>query len=203
MYRLLAVSSLPAWERTTVYFADDRAVPRDHPESNYRLVRETLLERAGIPGDRVHPMIPERWDAPLEEADPASALERLDPIARAYADALPPRLDLILLGLGRDGHTASLFPGAAALDERERRVLAVEGPTAPRFRLTITPPEIARARLVVVLVRGREKREALRKSATPGSAVDVPGRLANRGIWLVDRDAIGSTDAPGSGDGAP
>lgn len=191
IYELLAGSPLVPWEQVSVYFADERAVPRDDPRSNYRLVQETLLERGSLPDARVHPMIPGTFSGSETPAGENPAFtQKLDRLARAYEETLPPRLDLVVLGLGDDGHTASLFPGSAALDERQRRVLAVVGPSEPRHRLTITSPVIEAARLVVVLVRGPSKTRALRQALQRGPASEVPGRLARSGIWLIGSDAL-------------
>jgi len=182
VYEALASSPYPDWDRTDVFFADERAVAPDDPASNYRLARETLLERAGIPGERVYPMF---------SREPAGDHEALERAALAYEDVLPPRLDVLILGLGEDGHTASLFPGADTLSETRRRVVPAIGPTEPRRRLTITPGVIHAARLVVVLARGSRKREAVRRALEmqTGTVQDTPGLLARHGIWILDFEA--------------
>jgi 6-phosphogluconolactonase len=164
------------WGDVEIFFGDERAVPPDDPASNYRMAMVTLLGRVPIPAEQVHRLEAERTDR--------------DAAARAYERLLPDRLDVLLLGMGADGHTASLFPGAAALDERARRVVPVTGPTAPRERLTITPPVIAAARRVAVLVAGADK------AATVGRALqgpvrprDLPVQLALGGTWFLDREA--------------
>ncbi len=178
VYEALARAPQPRWDLIDVYFADERAVPPDAPESNYRLVRETLLDRVGIHPTRVHRM-------------PADA-DDLDAAARAYERDFPARLDVLVLGLGTDGHTASLFPGQAAVEERERRIVGVEAPAEPRRRLTITPRVISEARLIVVLVRGEYKITAVRRALSgSGSPLDCPGRLARRGVWILAADAVG------------
>jgi len=178
VYEALARASQPRWDRLDVYFADERAVPPDDPESNYRLVRETLLDRVPIPPARVHRM-------------PADG-EDLDEAALAYERAFPPRLDVLVLGLGTDGHTASLFPGDPAVDEWDRRIVAVEAPAEPRRRLTITPRVIAGAHLIVVLARGEYKMTAVRRAlSSAGTPEEVPGRLARRGVWILDTHAAG------------
>lgn len=183
VYEALARSPYPRWEGIDVWFADERGVSPEDPESNYRLVRETLLDHVPIPAERVHRMPAERED--------------LDEAARDYERGFPPRLDVLVLGLGTDGHTASLFPGDPAVEERERRIVAVEAPTEPRRRLTITPRVIAEARLLVVLARGEYKmtavRRALSSSATPS---ECPGRLARRGVWILDTEAVGGLIGP-------
>jgi 6-phosphogluconolactonase len=147
------------WTRTGVFFGDERAVPPDHPDSNYRMARETLLGPAGVPRDNVV-----RWRA--EDPD-------LDAAARDYAQALaaaggPPYLDLALQGLGSDGHTASLFPGTAVLGETERLAVAVQVP-AKGARLTLTYPALFGAREVYFLVTGADKAPALAAVLRPGS----------------------------------
>jgi 6-phosphogluconolactonase len=159
------------WPRVDVYFGDERAVPPEDPESNYRLVKETLLARLQVP-PRVHRMEADRPDLESAAAD--------------YARLLPERLDVLLLGMGPDGHTASLFPGSPALDER-RRVVGVVAPKPPPVRLTITPPVIAAAREVAVLATGADKAEAVwRALEGPRAAREVPVQLAAHGVWFLD-----------------
>lgn len=173
--RLAQAPGLP-WDRVEIFFADERAVPPEDPRSNYRLARERLLEHVKIPAEQVHRMPAERPD--LEEA------------AREYEARLPPRLDLLILGMGSDGHTASLFPDAPTLAEAERRVLPAEGPEPPRRRLTLTPPAIASARLIVMLVCGAAKKDAVRCAlGDAGRPERCPARLARRGVWILDREA--------------
>jgi 6-phosphogluconolactonase len=120
--------------------------------------------------------------------------EDRDEAARDYERGLPPRFDLLLLGLGPDGHTASLFPGSSALREKERRVVAVVGPKPPPNRLTITPPVIAAAARVVVLATGAEKKAAVHAALTTlADPFDCPARLVCDAEWHVDRAAAAST----------
>ena len=159
------------------------AVPRDHADSNFRMAMEALLSRVPIPPARIHRMEAERQD--------------LDAAAAAYGDLLPAALDVLVLGMGADGHTASLFPGSPALAERERRVVVVDGPKPPRRRMTITPPVIAAARHVVVLVTGKEKAAAVARAvdeATPAS--EIPAALARHGVWFLDRAAAARLARP-------
>ena len=123
IFRRLARQGHPDPARVRLYFADERAVPRDDPASNYRLARETLIDPVGIPDEHVFPMIPESWGEPTPEA--------LQRAATAYEAVLPPRLDLILLGLGQDGHTASLFPGTG---------IEWPGATVPARVVPLAPP---------------------------------------------------------------
>src|SRR6185503_11721445 len=110
----------------------------------------------------------------------------LERTADDYASRLPRALDILVLGIGADGHTASLFPRSPALRERTRRVVPVRAPKPPERRLTITPPVIAAARLVIVLAAGEDKAEAVAKAIlgheTPD---DVPARLARDGVWFL------------------
>lgn len=176
VYEALAADPELDWSRVDIFFADERIVPFDDPASNYRLARETLLDRIDIPPGRIHPM-------PADAPDPESA-------AASYAEALPERLDILVLGLGQDGHTASLFPQSSALAS-EKRVTIAEAPVAPHRRLTITPSVITAAHLVVVLARGENKTAALRLAlANSGGIAECPARLARGGIWILGRDAV-------------
>ena len=178
VYRRLA-DELPepeSWSRVEVYFADERCVPPDDPASNYRMVRETLLDLLPAAPARVHRMEGERSDG--------------NAAARAYEALLPERLDLLVLGLGPDGHIASLFPRSPSLAESRRRVLAVTAPKPPPERLTITPPVVLAARLTIGLVAGAGKAEALARALdAPDEPDQTPGRLARDGLWIVDTAA--------------
>jgi 6-phosphogluconolactonase len=171
-----------AWRRIDVFFGDERCVPPGDPASNYRMAREALLDRVPVDLSQVHRMEGERADH--------------DEAARAYEAVLPARLDLLVLGLGDDGHTASLFPGAPSLAESHRRVIAVDGPTPPRDRLTITPPVIRGARLTIGLVAGAAKADALARVIDGPYAPDrTPGQLARAGLWIADTAAAARLEA--------
>ena len=164
------------WDRLEIFFSDERGVPPTDPNSNYRMASDALFQRAPIPGEQVHRMEAERAD--------------LEGAAREYAGMLPEALDVLLLGMGADGHTASLFPHHAALRERARRVVAVtEGvPLAPR--LTITPPVIDRAKRVMVLVSGLDKAAAVARALDGPDQPEVfPIQLARHRMWILDRAA--------------
>jgi 6-phosphogluconolactonase len=168
------------WPAVQIYFGDERAVPPDHPDSNYGLARRTLLAAVPIPADAVFRM----------EAERAGR----DRAAAEYADILPERIDVLLLGVGPDGHTASLFPGTPSVQERRRLVLAVARPPRPLLpqvdRMTITPVVIAAAREVIVLVRGTGKADLLREILEgPLQAARLPAQLARSGSWLLDPGA--------------
>jgi 6-phosphogluconolactonase len=161
------------WPRVRAFFADERAVPPDHPESNFGMARAALLSHVPLASGAVFRMEAERVDR--EQA------------AHDYAASLPDTLDLLVLGLGADGHTCSLFPHSAALRERVRAVVPARAPSPPHDRLTITPPVIARARTIVMLVTGTSKAAAVRAVLEGPDDVDAcPGRLARRGDWLLD-----------------
>lgn len=200
-YELLAAPPFAAmWDPAQVelWFGDERAVPPDAVESNYRMVREALLDVARVPAARVHRMEAERADLDTAAADYEARLARVCGTRPRTAGGPPPVLDLVLLGLGSDGHTASLFPHAASLGERERWVVATERPHSPIAppvrRLTLTLPLLARAAQVVFLVVGEAKAERLAEvlegprdpERLPAQAVaPAQGRL----VWLIDRAA--------------
>jgi 6-phosphogluconolactonase len=166
------------WTRIDFYFGDERCVPPDHPDSNYRAVREALFSSLPVEPEQIRRIPAERPDR--------------DRIAADYEALLPERLDLVMLGMGEDGHTASLFPGSPALDEKKRRVVAAQGPKPPPWRISITPPVIAESRTVLVLVSGRNKASmvalALRSPTDPRK---IPIQLALRGTWIIDSAAAG------------
>jgi 6-phosphogluconolactonase len=191
VYRELSQIPLP-WDRVEIYFGDERAVPPSDAQSNYRMAREALLDAVAIPAAQIHRI-------PAERADVEAA-------ALDYAAALPPRLDLIVLGIGADGHTASLFPGSAALTERGRKVVAVEGPKPPARRLTVTPPVITAARAQIVLAAGAEKAAAVAQALEGSENVHAcPAQLARTGTWIMDRAAAARLRgvAPGAEGSAP
>lgn len=179
IYARLAASPLRdrvPWEAIEVYFGDERRVPPADARSNYAMALECLLALVPIPPWRVHRIQAER-------ADPERAAEE-------YGALLPDRVDVLLLGIGPDGHTASLFPGSPALRERRRRVLVVTSPSAPHERLTITPPVIEAARTIVVVAQGGAKAAAVERALTGSfDPQHVPAQLARRAIWILDREA--------------
>jgi 6-phosphogluconolactonase len=179
MYRLLSTApdkERVDWPRVEIYFGDERCVPPDHPDSNYRMAKEALLDYVPIDPANVHRMVGEA--------------ARPDEAAREYEACLPPRLDLALLGMGADGHTASLFPGTAALEERERPVVAVFVPRLDAWRITLTALYLSSSRQVVVETTGGEKAEALTRALeAPPGAVPIQLVQPERLRFLVDRAA--------------
>ncbi|HEX5100151.1 MAG TPA: 6-phosphogluconolactonase [Polyangiaceae bacterium] len=161
------------WNLVHVYFGDERAVPPDHSDSNYRMAKESLLSRVPIPGAQVH--------------RPAAEQPDRDAAARAYESILPAIFDVVLLGIGEDGHTASLFPGSAALAETKRRCVAVIGPKPPPERLTLTPPVLENARSLVMLATGASKAEPVERALFGAwDPLATPSQLARRGTWFLD-----------------
>jgi 6-phosphogluconolactonase len=174
-YELLAVADVD-WGAVTILFGDERWVPVGDPDSNEGMARFAFVDQV-LPRE-VHSMR-HAGDTTEEAAD---AYDRL---VRDFG-----AIDLVHLGLGPDGHTASLFPGSPALDERERMVVATGDDLHPHPRLTFTFPAIARARVVVFTVAGEEKREALAR-VKAGDDLPAARVRAERVLWLVDDAANG------------
>ncbi|MFM7454572.1 MAG: 6-phosphogluconolactonase [Cyanobium sp.] len=167
-YRHLGQQHLP-WERVDLLLGDERWVPADDPASNARLVRETLM--SGGPGQAacLHPV-------PTQLADPKQGAEAYAITLAQLCGGEPPVLDLVLLGLGDDGHTASLFPGTAATRERQRTVTVGDGKGLAR--ITLTAPVLSAARQVIFLVSGKGKRQALSRLLDPSESPErTPARL--------------------------
>lgn len=189
-YRMLARQHLP-WDRVDVLLGDERWVTASDPSSNARMLRETLLA-PGEPGSaaRFHPV---PTDAPQALAGAEAYAELLETLCPGS----PPQLDLVLLGLGDDGHTASLFPGTAAPAVRDRWTTLGEGKGLPR--VTLTAPVLSAARRVVFLVSGSSKRQALARLLDPGEdPARTPARLVQPAAEvLVLADAAAASDLPG------
>ena len=179
-----------AWEKVDLFWSDERYVHQRDARSNFRMFHEALLHRVRIPLDHIHPMPTHRRRA----ADAADDYERY---LRSVFSGEWPRLDVVLLGMGADGHTASIFPGSRALGDTGRWVMAVEGPAEPRTRLTFTLPVLNAAADVCFLVAGERKAEALGRvfhgngDPPPAAAVrPTDGRL----VWWVDAAAFSRVD---------
>jgi 6-phosphogluconolactonase len=175
-YEELAKISGIDWKRVDVYFGDERAVPPNHPDSNFLMVQRALFESVALPPGNIHRVMAEQAD--------------LEAVARAYEGILPERFSVMILGIGEDGHTASLFPGSPALSERTRRVLPVIGPKPPPQRFSVTPPVIEAAEVLILLATGAGKADAVyRALREPLDIQTTPSGLARGGLWLLDHAA--------------
>lgn len=186
LYGAIAQQALP-WDAVHVFWGDERYVPASHPDSNEGMARQAWLDQVPIPPSNIHAM-------PTDEADPALAAERYDATLHRFFGSTPgdfPALDLILLGMGDDGHTASLFPQTPALEVRDRLITVGNKDGQPR--LTFTAPFINQARHVLFLVAGENKQTALSHVFAPDDdAALYPSRLIQpQGslIWLLDAAA--------------
>jgi len=186
------------WSRVHFFQVDERWVPPDDPRSNQRMIRECLVDGGPVPERQFHPV-------DLSRPDPADAARRYEEEIRRFFPKSArefPRFDAMVLGIGGDGHTASLFPGSPALGEKEAWVVHTEGGTPPLARVTLTLPVLNNAFRVIFLAAGREKAEVLgllfrREEGGSLPAAQVlpePGRLT----WLVDAEA--ASRLPGEGD---
>jgi 6-phosphogluconolactonase len=187
-YLRLGQEHLP-WERVDVLLGDERWVSAEDPASNARMLRETLLAQPPAQAARLHPV-------PTDLASPAEGVAAYESILRRLCGGEPPVLDLVLLGLGDDGHTASLFPGTAAAAERQRLVSVGEGKGLPR--ITLTAPVLSAARQVVFLVSGAGKRQALGRLLDPEEPVErTPACLVqpHGRIWVF-ADQAAAADLP-------
>ncbi|MCX2727581.1 6-phosphogluconolactonase [Thermomicrobium sp. 4228-Ro] len=192
LYRLLAdppYRDRVPWQAVDWFWGDERLVPPDHPDSNYRLAAETLLNRLPIDPDRIH-----RIPTELGAEAAAVAYERTLRSLFGTHERDIPQLDLVLLGMGADAHVASLFPGTKALHETEHLVVANEVPALGTVRITFTPPLIRAARHVIVLVTGSEKAAAVRAALEETDDPDrVPAHILRGAhgtvVWILDRAA--------------
>ena len=179
------------WSRTHLFWGDERCVPPDHPESNFRMVTEALLAKISLPAENTHRMIGE-----IEPGRAATAYEAELQRFFGLTERVLPRFDLIFLGLGEDGHTASLFPGSAALDEGKHLVATTYVEKLKTHRLTLTLPVINDAARVSFLVAGENKAAIVKNLLDPESdSFDYPAgrvRPSNGQLtWFITRDAAG------------
>ncbi|PTL36368.1 6-phosphogluconolactonase [Candidatus Methylomirabilis limnetica] len=179
------------WRGTHIFWGDERAAPPEHPDSNFGMARATLLSRVPIPANQVHRMQAERTDLDAAASEYESEIAKVFEIRPTDE---PPMFDLILLGLGPDGHTASLFPYSHALQEATRWVAPNYIPELKTNRLTLTPPILNRASAILFLVSGGEKAAVLQAVLEgPPDPERLPAQLirpvAGRLLWLVDQAA--------------
>lgn len=188
VYSLLASEheQLP-WDRIHVFFGDERHVPPDHPDSNFRMANESLLSKVPIPEKNIHRI--------RAELDAEAAAAEYDQQLRDFFHVVNhdwPRFDLIFLGIGEDGHTASLFPGSGALAETSRRVVANWVAKFNAFRITLTFPVLNHAAEAVFLVSGAGKAQILSAILRPGDQNYPAQRVQpenGRLLWMVDQEA--------------
>lgn len=190
LFELLArepYASRIEWEHVHIFWGDERCVPPDHVDSNYRMARETLLDHVPLPSENVRRIKAER--------DPAQAAEEYEHVVRMFfAASAAPRFDLVLLGMGDDGHTASLFPSTQALQVTSHWVAANYVPKLDAWRVTLTAPAINAGVHVMFLVTGASKAEALYSVLHgPHQPEEYPSQLIapREGtlLWLVDQAA--------------
>ena len=187
LYSVLARSALP-WDKIFFFWSDERHVPPDHPDSNYRMAKEALLSKVPVPLENIFRVRAEEKDANVVAKDYEEAL-------RSFFGLRPgefPRFDLILLGLGPDGHTASLFPNTAALNETKLLVVANWVEKFKANRITFTYPVLNNAACVIFLVSGADKADMVRTVLEDGRA-DLPSQRVHpvngRLLWLLDKGA--------------
>lgn len=181
LYAALTQAPGIPWQQTWLFWGDERYVPPDHPESNYGMVRRILLDTVGVPASQVFPM-------PTHSGDPLRDAAEYEATLQQIFGTECPAFDLIWLGVGEDGHTASLFPGTAALQVQHRWVTVGQKGEEPR--LTLTYPVLNRAAQVVVLVTGASKAAIVKEALTteahlPCQRLNPQGRL----LWLLDAAA--------------
>lgn len=193
LYQLLTTEpsrSQINWDRVEFFWGDERCVPPEHKDSNYRMAREAMLAHLPIPQEHIHRMEAERSDRDAAARDYEAVLAR---VFGASSGAEPPALDLILMGMGPDGHTASLFPHTQALDETRRWVVPNHVPQLHTDRMTLTRPILNRGREVLFLVAGADKAERLAEvlagpadtKRLPSQSIQPEGQL----VWFVESAA--------------
>ncbi len=189
MHRMLSTEPLVnqvEWDKVHVYWGDERSVPPDHPDSNYFMAKETLLDHVPIPASQIHRM--------KSEDNPEVAATAYGKLLKAHFNPPDSRFDLILLGMGDDGHTASLFPHTTALNEQNHRCTANYVPKLETWRITITTRVINNASKVLFLVGGANKAQSL-KQVLQGehNPQTYPAQLITPEygelIWMVDAAA--------------
>jgi 6-phosphogluconolactonase len=190
VYELLATDSFRSrvdWSRVQLFFGDERAVPANHPESNYRMANSALISKVSMPPANVH-----RIKGELDSAAAATSYE--DELHSAFGDQKWPQFDLIFLGLGEDGHTASLFPRSTAIQETSRWVVATKNPDTGQERITLTLPALNHARQIAFVVAGQNKAQRLRDVLSTAEASEQFPAQAVKPVsgsleWLVDAAA--------------
>jgi len=185
------------WDKMFFFWGDERHVPPDHPESNYRMAYEALLSKVPVPAENV-------FRVPAENPDASQAAADYEQTLRKFFELSPgtfPRLDLILLGMGPDGHTASLFPGTSGLREKSRLVVANWVEKFKAYRITFTLPVLNNAAVVTFLVGGADKAETVREVLEGSQPAELfPSKLIHptngRLMWMLDQAAAAALSKP-------
>jgi 6-phosphogluconolactonase len=189
--------ALLPWDRMFFFWGDERHVPPDHPDSNYRMTYETLLSKVPVPAANI-------FRVPAEDPDADQVAARYEKTLQDFFGLAPgelPRFDLILLGMGPDGHTASLFPQSKGLQERKRLVIANWVEKFFTFRITFTAPVLNAGRVVEFLVAGADKARALHEVLEGNASAELyPSKLVEPAdgklVWMVDQAAAASLTKP-------
>ncbi len=176
------------WGKLHLFWGDERMVPPEHQDSNFKMVEDTLLKHVAVPDDNVHRI---RGEIVPEQA----AAEEYSSLLNVHFKTDLPRFDIILLGLGEDGHTASLFPGTDAVEERERHAVAAFVPKLDSWRVTLTLPVLNAAREIYFLVSGRSKSDIIQRIMSikqpskelPATMVDPDNGELH---WMLDSEAM-------------
>jgi 6-phosphogluconolactonase len=192
LYTILATDSFKTrfpWDRSYWFFGDDRFVPHDHKDSNYRMVREALFDHVPVPAANIYPVA---GTGTVEDAA-RDYQENLRSFYGSQAlDMTRPLFDVTFMGLGEDGHTASLFPGNSVLEETVNWVMPVRDPSVPQARVTLTYPALACSDVMAFLVEGEKKRGVLKRILSGDrSAPATRATAAGEVIWFVDEAALG------------
>lgn len=178
------------WAKTHFFWGDERFVAADDPKSNYRMARETLFKNVAVPPENIHPI-------PAGVGQPDDAAKEYERVLRTFIGDAGPSFDVLFLGVGVEGHTASLFPDSPALGEEKRWVVGVRAPAEPPIRISLTFPLLRRARATYFLVAGADKQgivATLRRNA-PAETSKLPvAMLKPEGevIWFLDKAADGA-----------
>ncbi|MHB8411596.1 MAG: 6-phosphogluconolactonase [Candidatus Acidiferrales bacterium] len=177
------------WAKTHFFWGDERFVSADDPKSNYRMARETLFQHIPVPPENIHPIV-------TKFATADEAAREYEKVLRTFFADAEPSFDLLFLGVGPEGHTASLFPDSPALTEEKRWVVGVRVPAEPPVRVSLTFPILRRARVTYLLLAGADKQQivaTMRKDFSGGRQKLPVEMLESRGeaIWFLDRAAAG------------
>lgn len=178
----LSTEQAPDWKKTYLFWGDERCVPPDHPDSNYRMAEESLITHIPIPPTHVFRM--------KGESEAQAAAQAYEQDLRRYFASASPHFDVVLLGMGDDGHTASLFPGTDAIHRKDRWIVANEVPSKSTWRLTMTAPLINQAHKIAFIITGEKKAETLYEvlHGTP-QPQHLPAQLIAATDWFLDEAA--------------